>query len=62
MMEDVRSGKVGTVITKDLSRFGRDYLMTVQYIEMILPDYDVRYIAIKSLAYQSQMLEIYPLT
>ena len=46
MMDDVKSGKVGTVITKDLSRFGRDYLMTGQYIEMILPDYDVRYIAI----------------
>ncbi|MDE6728523.1 MAG: recombinase family protein [Oscillospiraceae bacterium] len=46
MMEDVKSGKVGTVITKDLSRFGRDYLITGQYIEMILPDYDVRYIAI----------------
>lgn len=46
MMEDVKLGKVGTAITKDLSRFGRDYLMTVQYIEMILPDYDVRYIAI----------------
>lgn len=46
MMDDVKSGKIGTVITKDLSRFGRDYLMTGQYIEMILPDYDVRYIAI----------------
>ncbi|MBQ3160503.1 MAG: recombinase family protein [Oscillospiraceae bacterium] len=46
MMEDVKSGKISTIITKDLSRFGRDYLMTGQYIEMILPDYDVRYIAI----------------
>lgn len=46
MMEDVKSGKIRTIITKDLSRFGRDYLMTGQYIEMILPDYDVRYIAI----------------
>ena len=46
MMEDVKSGKIGTIITKDLSRFGRDYLMTGQYIEMVLPDYDVRYIAI----------------
>ena len=46
MMEDVKSGKIGTIITKDLSRFGRDYLMTGQYIEMILPDFDVRYIAI----------------
>ena len=25
MMEDVKSGKIGTIITKDLSRFGRDY-------------------------------------
>ena len=46
MMEDVKSGKISAIITKDLSRFGRDYLMTGQYIEMILPDYDVRYIAI----------------
>ncbi len=46
MMEDVKSGKISTIITKDLSRFGRDYLMTGQYIEMVLPDYDVRYIAI----------------
>ena len=46
MMEDVKSDKISTIITKDLSRFGRDYLMTGQYIEMILPDYDVRYIAI----------------
>lgn len=46
MIEDVKLGKIGTIITKDLSRFGRDYLMTGQYIEMVLPDYDVRYIAI----------------
>ena len=46
MMEDVKAGKIGTVITKDLSRFGRDYLMTGQYIEIILPDHGVRYIAV----------------
>ena len=46
MMEDVKAGKAGTVITKDLSRFGRDYLMTGQYIEIILPDHGVRYIAV----------------
>jgi DNA repair exonuclease SbcCD ATPase subunit len=33
MMEDVKSGKIGTIITKDLSRFSRDYLMTGQYIQ-----------------------------
>ena len=46
MMADVEAGKVGTVITKDLSRLGRDYLKTGEYIEIIFPDYDVRYIAI----------------
>lgn len=46
MMTDIKAGRVGIVITKDLSRLGRDYLMTGQYIEVIFPVYDVRYIAI----------------
>ena len=46
MMSDIEDGKVGTVITKDLSRLGRDYLKTGEYIEIIFPDYDVRYIAV----------------
>ena len=46
MMADIKDGKVGTVITKDLSRLGRDYLKTGELIEMVFPDYDVRYIAI----------------
>ena len=46
MMNDVENGKVGIVITKDLSRLGRDYLKTGEYVEIIFPDYDVRYIAI----------------
>ena len=45
-MSDIESGKVGTVITKDLSRLGRDYLKTGEYVEIIFPDHDVRYIAI----------------
>ena len=46
MMREIEQGKVGTVITKDLSRLGRDYLKTGELIEMTFPDYDVRYIAI----------------
>lgn len=46
MMNDIENGKIGIVITKDLSRLGRDYLKTGEYIEIIFPDYDVRYIAI----------------
>ena len=43
---DIEDGKVATVITKDLSRLGRDYLKTGELIEMVFPDYDVRYIAV----------------
>ena len=46
MIRDMENGKIGIIITKDLSRLGRDYLMTGQYIELIFPDHDVRYIAI----------------
>lgn len=46
MLEDVKAGKVSTVITKDLSRFGREYTQTGAYIEIVFPLYDVRYIAI----------------
>lgn len=46
MMADIEDEKVGIVITKDLSRLGRDYLKTGELIEMVFPDYDVRYIAI----------------
>ncbi len=46
MIRDMENGKIGTIITKDLSRLGRDYLMTGQYIEIIFPEYDVRYIAV----------------
>lgn len=35
MMSDIEAGKVGIVITKDLSRLGRDYLKTGEYIEII---------------------------
>lgn len=46
MMEDIKVGKKGTVVTKDLSRFGREYTQTGAYIEIVFPLYDVRYIAI----------------
>ena len=46
MITDMENGKIGIIITKDLSRLGRDYLKTREYIELIFPDYDVRYIAI----------------
>jgi DNA invertase Pin-like site-specific DNA recombinase len=46
MLREVESGHVSTVITKDLSRLGRNYLKTGELIEIIFPEYEVRYIAI----------------
>ena len=46
MLADVEAGKVSAVVTKDLSRLGRNYLEAGRYIEMIFPEYGVRYIAI----------------
>ena len=46
MLHEVEAGNVATVITKDLSRLGRNYLKTGELIEIIFPEYDVRYIAI----------------
>ena len=46
MLQEVEAGHVATVITKDLSRLDRNYLKTGELIEVIFPEYDVRYIAI----------------
>ena len=46
MMADIESGKVATVIVKDQSRLGRDYLQTGMLMEITFPQYDVRFIAI----------------
>ena len=46
MIADVESGRVKTIIVKDMSRFGRNYLQVGMYTEMMFPDHDVRFIAI----------------
>jgi DNA invertase Pin-like site-specific DNA recombinase len=46
LIEDIRNGEVATVITKDLSRLGRNYLETGTYIEVFFPNHNVRYIAV----------------
>ena len=45
-MDDVRSGKINCIIVKDLSRFGRNYIETGEYIEKIFPFLEVRFIAV----------------
>ena len=46
MLADIEAGKVGTVIVKDMSRLGRNYLQVGMYTEMIFPQKGVRFIAI----------------
>lgn len=46
LMEDAKKKKIDTIITKDLSRMGRDYIQMGNYIEKIFPENDIRYIAV----------------
>ncbi len=46
MIADIEAGKVGCVITKDLSRLGRNYIEAGSYIEIFFPKHNVRYIAV----------------
>ncbi len=46
LIDDVNDGKIGTIIVKDMSRLGRDYLKVGVYTEITFPDAGVRFIAI----------------
>ena len=46
MMADAEEGKLSTVIVKDMSRFGRDYIMVGYYTEFYFSNLDIRFIAI----------------
>ena len=46
MLDEIEAGHVGAVITKDLSRLGRNSALTGLYINYTFPQNDVRYIAI----------------
>ena len=46
MMADVDAGRVNCIVTKDLSRFGRDHIMVGYYLEYEFPEKQVRYIAV----------------
>lgn len=46
MLEDVEKGKINLILTKDLSRLGRDYISAGQFTEIIFPSKGIRYIAV----------------
>ncbi len=46
MIQDIENKKINMVITKDLSRLGRDYIKVGEYTEKYFPEHQVRYISI----------------
>ena len=46
MIEDIKSGFINVVLTKDLSRLGRNYVLTGQYTDFFFPEHGVRYVAV----------------
>ena len=46
LLSDAKAGSLDTVVVKDLSRFGRNYIQTGQYIDYIFPAYGIRFIAL----------------
>ena len=48
LIERINNDEVGTIIVKDMSRLGRDYLKVGMYTEMLFPEKDIRFIAINS--------------
>ncbi len=46
MIRDIENGTINMVVTKDLSRLGRDYIKTGYYIENYFPQNNIRYVAI----------------
>lgn len=46
LLDDIENSRIDTVITKDLSRLGRDQIGTAYYYQMYFPKHQVRYIAV----------------
>ena len=47
LLDDAKTGVVNTIIVKDLSRFGRNYIEVGQYIDYVFPAFGIRFIAIQ---------------
>ena len=47
LLDDAKKGVINTIIVKDLSRFGRNYIEVGQYIDYVFPMFGIRFIAIQ---------------
>jgi hypothetical protein len=57
MMKEVERGNINTVIVKDLSRFGRDYVKIGYYLSEYFPEHDIRFIAITENVIRNRVTE-----
>ena len=47
LLDDAKAGIINTIIAKDLSRFGRNYIQVWQYLNYIFPTFGIRFIAVQ---------------
>ena len=47
LLDDAKNGIINTIIVKDLSRFGRNYIQVGQYLDYVFPTFGIRFIAIQ---------------
>ena len=46
LLDDAKAGNINLILCKDMSRFGRNYIMVGQYVDYIFPMYNIRFIAL----------------
>lgn len=46
LLDDAKQGVINTVLVKDMSRFGRNYIMVGQYLDYVFPAFGIRFIAL----------------
>ena len=46
LLDDAQQGVINTILVKDMSRFGRNYIMVGQYLDYVFPLYNIRFIAL----------------
>ncbi len=47
LLDDAKNGIINTIIVKDLSRFGRNYIQVGQYLDYVFPAFGIRFIALQ---------------
>ncbi len=47
LLNDAKTGVINTILVKDLSRFGRNYIEVGQYVDYVFPSFGIRFIAIQ---------------